>query len=252
MSAAPSEPRANGSETRLPAPSSATPASSARDAERASRRDSAPESEEVLVDKTWVYRTCWAGAWTYSHLYHRLRVEGREHVPPSGGAVIAANHQSHLDILTVAASLRRHIAFVARDTLADQKWLAFTMRGCGAVLIKRGTSDRQALRAMAAHLERGDLIAIYPEGTRTRDGRIGEFKGGALLAARMAKVPIIPLGIRGAFHAWPRAKPLPRPFKIGLRYGPAIDSALPDAQERLIAAVSAMIGDGSYGSVAPI
>jgi 1-acyl-sn-glycerol-3-phosphate acyltransferase len=144
--------------------------------------------------------------------------------------------------------LPRHASFVARDTLAEQRWLAFVMRECGAVLVKRSTSDRKALRAMVEHLEAGDLVAIFPEGTRTRDGRIGEFKGGALLAARMAKVPIVPAGIRGTFAAYPRGRLIPRPRKIVVRFAPPIDSSLPDAQERLVAAVEGMVGDGRVES----
>lgn len=221
-------------------------------AEKPRRDDAVEEGDDaILVEKTWVYRVCWFGAWLYTKVYHRLRVEGREHLPPTGGAVIASNHQSHLDILTIAASTNRHVAFVARDTLANWRWLAFTMRGCGAILIQRSSSDRRALRAMVRHLERGDVVVIFPEGTRTRSGELGEFKGGALLAARMAKVPIVPVGTRGAIEAWPRSRALPAPRKIALRYGPPIDSALPDAQERLVAAVQAMIGDGRYASVPP-
>ncbi|MFO1010990.1 MAG: lysophospholipid acyltransferase family protein [Planctomycetota bacterium] len=225
----------------------------ARSAKEPRERDAERErtDDPVLVEKTWVYRTCWTGAWLYTKLYHRLRVEGFENVPKEGGAVLASNHQSHLDILTIAACNRRHVAFVARDTLANWKWLAFTMRGCGAVLVQRNSSDRKALRAMAQHLERGDLVVIFPEGTRTQDGSIGEFKGGALLAARMAKVPIVPVGTRGAVEAWPRSRALPAPRKIAVRFGPPIDSALPDAQERLVAAVRSMIGDGRYASVPP-
>ncbi|MBI5364083.1 MAG: 1-acyl-sn-glycerol-3-phosphate acyltransferase [Planctomycetes bacterium] len=217
------------------------------------RKDAAGEHEEpVLVDKTWVYWTCWLGAWIFTKLYHRLRIEGYANLPATGGAVLASNHQSHLDILTIAASNRRHVAFVARDTLAHWKWLAFTMRGCGAILIQRNSSDRKALRAMVQHLERGDLVVIFPEGTRTKDGELGEFKGGALLAARMAKVPIVPVGTRGAIEAWPRSRALPAPRKIAVRFGPPIDSALPDAQERLVSVVQSMIGEGRYGSVPPV
>lgn len=208
--------------------------------------------EPVLVDKTWVYWACWIAAWLFTKSYHRLRIEGYANLPATGGAVLASNHQSHLDILTIAASNRRHVAFVARDTLAHWKWLAFTMRGCGAILIQRNSSDRKALRAMVQHLEQGDLVVIFPEGTRTKDGALGEFKGGALLAARMAKVPIVPIGTRGAIEAWPRTRVLPAPRKIAVRFGPPIDSALPDAQERLVGAVQSMIGAGRYGSVPPI
>ena len=215
-------------------------------------RTSDEPKEPVLVEKTFVYRLCSFGARTYCRVWHRLRVEGLENLPMQGGAVLAANHQSFLDILMLGGYMPRHVAFVARDTLADWAWLGYTMRQCGAVLVKRGTSDRKALRAMAEHLEAGDLVVIFPEGTRTRDGALLEFKGGALLAARMAKVPIVPVGIRGAIEAWPRGRSIPFPKKIGMRFGAPIDSSLPDAQERLVASVQALIGDGTYRSIPPI
>lgn len=200
--------------------------------------------ERILTTKTLVYRLCHWGSLLYCKLWHRMRVEGLENIPASGGAVLASNHQSHIDILVFGGCVPRHVSFVARDTLADTRWLGFVMRQCGAVLVKRGTSDRKALRAMVEHLAAGDMVAIYPEGTRTRDGRIGEFKGGALLAARMAHVPIVPAGIRGTFEAFPRGRAFPRPRKIAVRFGAPIDSSLPDAQERLVAAVEGLVGDG--------
>lgn len=212
----------------------------------------AEQREPVLVTKTFVYRFCSLASWTYGKVWHRLRVEGLEHLPRTGGVVLACNHQSFSDIFILGGFVPRHVAFVARDTLADWGYLAFTMRQCGAVLVKRGSSDRKALRAMAEHLELGDSVAIFPEGTRTRDGRVGEFRGGALLAARMAKVPIVPLGIRGAFDAWPRGRWIPYPKKIGLRFGPAIDSSRADAQEHVVASIRALVGDGRYDSVTPI
>jgi 1-acyl-sn-glycerol-3-phosphate acyltransferase len=219
------------------------------------RQTSPPTSagEPLLTRQTLVYRTGSRASLWFCKLYCRLRIEGRSNLPREGGAVLASNHQSFLDIpLIGGCAVPRHVAFVARDTLADWAWLAFVMRQSSAVLIRRGTSDRRALRQMADHLEAGDLVAIYPEGTRTRDGSLQEFKGGALLAARIAKVPIVPVGIRGAFEAWPRGVAVPRPKKIGVRFGAPIDSALPDAQERLVASIQAMIGDGRYRSVPEI
>lgn len=210
------------------------------------------DSERILVTKTLVYHLGSSAAWMYCKLWHRLRVEGLENIPKTGGAVMACNHQSFVDILIMGAVMPRHVAFVARDTLAETRWLGFVMRQCGVVLIKRSSSDRRALRAMAEHLELGDTIAIFPEGTRTRNGELGEFKGGALLTARLAKVPIVPVGIRGAHAAWPRGRAIPFPKKIGVRFGQPIDSSLPDAGERLVASVQALIGDGSYDSIPPI
>jgi 1-acyl-sn-glycerol-3-phosphate acyltransferase len=212
--------------------------------------ESAAEAKEpVLVTKTVVYRMCSLGSWIYGRVWHRVRVEGLENLPKEGGAVLAANHQSFLDILLLGGFVPRHTAFVARDTLADWKWLAYVMRECGTVLVKRGTSDRKALRGMADHLVLGDCVAIFPEGTRSKDGRLGEMKGGALLAARMAKVPIVPIGIRGAHEAWPRGRWIPFPKKIGLRFGPPVDSAREDAHEAVAASIRQMIGDGKYRSV---
>lgn len=203
---------------------------------------SVERDEPVLVRKTFVYRLCSLASRIYGTVWHRLRVEGLENLPREGGIVLACNHQSFSDIFILGGYVPRHVAFVARDTLADWRWLAFVMRQCGAVLVKRGSSDRKALRGMVDHLEQGDSVAIFPEGTRTRDGQVGEFKGGALLAARMAKVPIVPLAISGAFEAWPRGRWIPYPTKIVLRFGPAIDSSRADAQELVVASIRSMIG----------
>jgi len=203
---------------------------------------------QVVVHKTPAYRVIRGAVWTFLHSYNRLRVEGREHLPRSGGALIVANHQSFLDIPVIAAACPRHVSFVARDTLAESAALAWIMRQCAAVLIRRGSADRAALREMTRKLELEDCVAMFPEGTRSRDGRLGEFRAGAIVAARRTGVPLVPAGIRGALRAWPRERRLPRPARIGIRFGPAIDPGHPRALERVRAAIAAMIGDGSFGS----
>ena len=187
----------------------------------------------------------------FCRLFFRMRVEGLENLPREGGALICANHQSYLDILVIGAAVPRHVTFVARDTLADWAWLAFVMRRCGAILIRRGTSDRAAIRAMSESLKAGGIVAIYPEGTRSLDGHTATFKGGAVMAARIAGVKLVPAGIRGAHQAWPKGRFFPLPRKIGVRFGPPIDPAGEDARDRLEASVRAMVGDGRYGAVPP-
>ena len=212
-----------------------------------------PDSPDpILTRPTFVYRLCSLSAWLYCKIWHRLEVRGLENIPAEGGVVLVTNHQSHVDILIHGGTVPRHVSFVARDTLANQAWLAYVMRQCGAVLIQRGASDRKALRAMADHLEQGDVVAVFPEGTRTEDGNLREWKGVALLTARLAKVPLVPCGISGAFQAFPRGVAFPRPMKIRVSYGAPIDSALPDAQERMVAAVAALAGVEPYRAVSAL
>lgn len=200
-----------------------------------------------LVRKTFVYRAImWIVQPVYA-VFYRVRIVGREHLPRTGPVLIASNHASFLDIPLVArAAAPRHVGFIARDSLANSRVLSFVMRQCGVVLIRRGSSDRAALRLAAEHMHHGDVVAIFPEGTRTADGRLGAFKRGALLAARMARAPILPCGIRGSFEAWPRTARWPRTGRLELHFGPVIDSSLPDAFDRLRASILALTGQEDH------
>ncbi len=171
------------------------------------------------------------------------RILGRDQIPAEGGCLLAANHQSFLDIpLFAYAVWPAHVAFVARDTLARSRWLDYVMARCGTVLVRRGQADLAAIRRIALHLESGDRVAIFPEGTRTVDGSIGPFKKGAVLAARMAGVPIVPCAITGSFEAWPRSRRLPRPHAIRMHFGPPVDSSLPDALDRVRSSIETLLG----------
>jgi 1-acyl-sn-glycerol-3-phosphate acyltransferase len=96
---------------------------------------------------------------------------------------------------------------------------------------------------MLAHLDAGDLVAIFPEGTRSPDRRVGPFRRGALLAARIAKVPIVPVAVRGTFDAWPRHG-RPRLAPVSLTFAPAVDGEAPDAAEQVRARIAELVGDG--------
>ena len=208
-----------------------------------------PAEEPLITTATLPYRVGRFLTGTWLRTLHRLSVEGREHLPREGGVLLVSNHQSFLDIPVVAAGARRHVCFVARDTLAESRFLAWIMRESGAVLIRRGTADRQALGEMVRHLEAGDAVCVFPEGTRSRDGSLGEFRQGALFAAKRARVPIVPVGIRGAIEALPRGKSLPSPRRIGIRFGAPIDGSRRDSMEIAREAISGMIGDGRFGKM---
>lgn len=203
----------------------------------ASREATAPVPAP-LTHVTFVYRLTRAlmNAWYLP--YFRRRVRGAQHLPRTGGVLIAANHQSFLDIPLIAIAAPRHVSFVARRSLANSRGLAYVMRQCGAVLVEPGKSNRGALREIAAHLEAGDCVAIFPEGTRTPDGLLQDFKAGALIAARSAKVPIVPCAIRGTFDAWGKGRGFPRPRRIEVEFCPPLDPAAPDALERTRAVIA--------------
>lgn len=202
-------------------------------------------TRELLTEKTLVYRAARRFFWLWFVLLCRVRVRGRQHVPASGPCLIVANHQSYFDIPLVAAATRRHVCFVARETLAKSRPIAFLIKWCGAVMVRRGASDRASIRAIALHLERGDVVCIFPEGTRSRDGRVGPFKRGVALIARQARVPIIPAGIRGTLTIFGRDAKVPRPARCSIEFGPAL-SPERDVLDVAAAAVAELVGDGRF------
>jgi len=189
----------------------------------------------------------------FVHLAYTLiwptRIRGREHVPDSGRVLVAANHQSFLDIPLVSKGLAgRHASFVARDSLARSRFLRWVLSQTGAILIDRTKGDRAALRSMVAHLEGEDAVVVFPEGTRSKDGSLGRPKKGFLLAARQSGAPIVPCAVSGSHRAWPRSRRLPRPGRVNITFGPAVDPARPDALEATWGAIAALLDDTSAAS----
>jgi len=211
---------------------------------------SAQRDAPLIAHSTPVYRVGRMVCRIELRLCHRLSVTGVENVPREGGVLLVANHQSFLDIPIVSAILpHRHVCFVARDSLTRSRFLAFLLHHSGAVLIRRGAADRRALGEMVEHLRAGDAVCVYPEGTRSSDGSLGEFRPGALFAAKRARVPIVPIGIRGAIDALPRTAKLPRLRRIAVSVGDPIDGSDPEAMNLARESIAGMIGDGRYGTI---
>lgn len=161
-------------------------------------------------------------------LYHRFEISGMENLPTGGSFIMVANHSSHLDApcLVSALPLRKlHRAFpaAASDYFFEnitRTWLAAVV--VNALPFSRQAHVRQSISLCEKLLERpGNVLVIFPEGTRTATGEMGRFKPGigALLAGR--KVPVIPCHLEGAYDAWSRHHSIPRPKKLKLVIGPA-------------------------------
>ena len=149
-----------------------------------------------------------------------LRTEGHQHVPRRGAALLLANHQSFLDPLLVGLAVRRHAVFLARQTLFRHRSLAWLMRSLHAVPVNQEGFARKGLKTILAQLQAGRIVGIFPEGERTRDGQITPLRPGVLLLIKKMQMPIVPIGIAGAYHAWPRWRSYPIPAPLFLPAGP--------------------------------
>ena len=146
-------------------------------------------------------------------IFFGFRAFGTENVPGKGGGILASNHQSFLDPMILGAGLSRRVRFVARTTLFRNPLFGALISSVGAMGIERGTADVGAIRKIGEFLRSGQLLVMFPEGTRTRDGEVARCKAGVAVTARAGDVPIIPVAIHGAYEAWPRHEKLFRLFR---------------------------------------
>lgn len=150
-----------------------------------------------------------------------IRVSGRNNLPPHGGALLVSNHVSHLDVFILGIPLHRPLNYVARSTLF-LPGLGRFIRSVGGFPIQRDGIGAQGLKETLRRIKKGGIVVLFPEGTRSHDGELGELKSGISVLAARAHVPVIPAGIAGTFEAWPRSQALPRPHPIRIHYGPPL------------------------------
>jgi 1-acyl-sn-glycerol-3-phosphate acyltransferase len=127
-----------------------------------------------------------------------LRIYGSERVPSSGGVVLALNHFSWLDPLAFGAACPRNILYLAKSELHEVKGIGPLIRGFGTFAVRRGESDREAVRLMRECVRDGGVLGLFVEGTRQRSGVPGEVKPGAAMVALHERVPIVPAAIHGS------------------------------------------------------
>jgi 1-acyl-sn-glycerol-3-phosphate acyltransferase len=153
-------------------------------------------------------------------LYFRMQRIGREHLPKSGPLIIAANHRSFMDPFVIGMMLRRPTYFVAKTELFDHRLVAWLLSSLGAFPVERGHGDRDAMTTAREILERGDVVVIFPEGTRTRPGALGAPKRGVGRLALETGAPVVPMALIGT-EAIRRGWRI-RPHKVRIRAGRAL------------------------------
>lgn len=155
----------------------------------------------------------------------RLRVEGLEHVPRRGGVILAPNHIYWVDIPLVAYPIPRVTHFMAKAELFQVPFLGGFIRVMGAFPVRRGESDREALRIAERLLAEGELVTIFPEGHRSEGRALIEAHTGVALIALRADVPVVPVAIWGSEQTLHDGRYLWRRPTVTIRYGAPVKLA---------------------------
>ncbi len=172
-----------------------------------------------VLKVTWFWYARWVCR-VFCILFFRLRTHGLQNVPTKGAFVLISNHQSFLDPLFCGTPLKKHLHFLARDTLFTNRFFGWLLSSVNTIPVRQGEADLPAIRKVITKLKEGRSVCLFPEGTRTSDGKITPFKSGLGLLCRRGQAAIVPVVIDGAFECWPRHKKIFSPgSKISVCYG---------------------------------
>lgn len=152
--------------------------------------------------------------------YFGLSVDGLNHMPRSGGAIVAANHASWLDPAVVGAACPRPIRFLIARSVYEKGAMRWFYRGMRAIPVESSRSNASWLRAALRALGNGEMVGIFPEGAGLdRNGAAREAQPGAMLLGALSGAPFVPTGVVGTYAAWPPGRTMPRPARVTVRFG---------------------------------
>ncbi len=161
-----------------------------------------------------IYTVCRALVALAAHICYRIDVAGAENVPPQGGVLLCSNHSSWWDIIAVGMTSRRQLRFMAKEELFHYPVFGWLLRQLGAFPVRRGHADRSALKGGLQLLSKGEIVAIFPEGTRIKTVELGQAKPGVGFLAARSGATVVPVGISSSYRLFSRIK---------VRYGPPLD-----------------------------
>lgn len=163
-----------------------------------------------------------------TRVYFRVHVSGQENIPPRGvSAIVTVNHSSTLDVPVMGYALGRPAYFAAKVEVTRLPVIGPLLNRMGAVAARRDRRDTDVVRRLKAALEAGGLIGLAPEGTRSRDGRLGPYDPGFAWLASRTDALVIPAAIHGARELMPRNTIMPRPGPIWMRFGEPMSCPAP-------------------------
>jgi 1-acyl-sn-glycerol-3-phosphate acyltransferase len=168
------------------------------------------------------YRVGWILFRALFATYFRCRYFHPERVPLNGPVILAVNHASFIDPPLVGAGLSRQVNFLARNTLFDTPVLGAVLRSWKVVPVDREGGGGAGLKAILDRLLEGGVILLFPEGTRSTDGRLRPAKSGIGLTVIKSAAEVVPVRVFGTFEAYSRHTRIPRPCKVAVKYGQPI------------------------------
>lgn len=155
-------------------------------------------------------------------IWFRLEARDAHRVPATGPVILACNHASFGDPIMVGASVRRMVNYLARADLFENRLFGWWLRRVGVVPVDRDGGTAAGLRVILKRLQEGGAILLFPEGTRTRDGRLQPARSGLGLVVIKSGAPVVPVRVVGSYEAWGRHHRIPRPHKVEVRFGPML------------------------------
>jgi 1-acyl-sn-glycerol-3-phosphate acyltransferase len=151
--------------------------------------------------------------------YFRWHVFNAERVPLQGGVILASNHASFLDPPLVGSPLHRDINYLARESLFRYPGVGALLRSWNSVPVDRDGGGAKGLKIILNRLLAGAGIILFPEGTRTLDGRLQPAQSGIGLIVIKSAAPVVPVRVFGTFEAYGRNRKFPRPHRVAVKYG---------------------------------
>src|SRR5262245_26258060 len=170
------------------------------------------------MERLWLFKVSKWLVGMFCRLYFRIEFEGAERAPKEGAMIVAPNHVSYCDPLWVSIPLDRPLGYMTWERFTKLPLLGPLIRAYGAFPVKIEQGDRAALRHSLDRLKRGGGLVIFPEGSRTRTGRLMPFKAGVIRLALEADAPIVPVTIIGGYRAFAPHHIIPRPRKVKVIY----------------------------------
>lgn len=181
-----------------------------------------PAPDGSPTRRNWLWWLLQMPARLFFALWLRYRVRGLEHIPAIGGGLVLANHLSFLDPLMIGLPLSRPVSFLARDNLFRVPVIGWILRGTYVKPISRENASTATIRDTVQRAEQGFLCGLFPEGTRSESGEMGDFKPGFIALARRLELPLYPVGIAGTNLALGRRSWVLKPYRVRVVFGPPI------------------------------